>query len=133
MSKKKGKGVGLILLSFSLSAVAAVDDAWNATPFTQDSGWLQQQQRPVYPGNSGATQKPKVRLTYYSGGGGCGNNGSRGLGWHAWCNVSTNEPCSDRATGTYLTPNTADASETRYWTMNSYHVSRWQVTCYDYE
>ncbi len=120
-------------LCISSGAIAGVDDVWNASPATQDSQWVQQYMPPVNPGHGVGGTKPKVRLTFYSGGGGCGSNGSRGLGWHAWCVVSTNEPCSDRATGTYLTPNDASASETKYWSMDSYHVSRWQVTCYDYE
>lgn len=122
----------VFLFCFSEEVSAGVDDVWAASPSTQDTQWAQANAAPVNPGHSGSS-KPKLRLTFYSGGGGCGSNGSRGLGWHSWCVVSTNEPCSDRATGTYLTPNDASASETRYWSMNSYHVSRWQVTCYDYE
>jgi hypothetical protein len=128
------KEVAFIILQFLFGgvALAGIDDVWNSSPPTNDSYWSHHNALPVNPGHS-VSEKPKMKLTYYSGGGGCGSNGTRGLGWHAWCVVSTNEPCSDRATGTYLTPNDSSASETRYWTMDSYHVSRWQVTCYDYQ
>ncbi|WP_421193814.1 shufflon system plasmid conjugative transfer pilus tip adhesin PilV [Aeromonas jandaei] len=97
-------------------------DAAGALLSCQSGSWKRQ-----------GSANPKIRLSTYSGGGGCGNNPTVSLGYHSWCVVTTNEPCSDRATGTYLQTGDYSVNEKRNWSMVSYHVNRWVATCYDYE
>lgn len=52
---RKAAVMAALLICCNWPAAAGVDDAWNASPTTNDTQWAQANSAPVNPGNSGTT------------------------------------------------------------------------------